>query len=445
MKKIFMLVFAAVMLALSASAYADGDISVMYNGDYLEFTDAKPVIIDGRTLLPFRSVFEQMGAVVDYDNATRTAKASFGGNEITFSLDGKEIYSSASAEPVYVMDVPPAIVDGRTLVPVRAVAEAGGLTVNWDNNERTVVVVDKNGIRSTLEAACPDLAKLRALFGAEPMPYKQTEKTDVKVPVFSLVGDESYTVKAESEITYDGTARYTVCNLKLDDTSFDDELKVVIAQFKTEAKIECIEMKDVFYFKTDLMEVLQSWNEGDAEMSAIAELIPADKWFKVDAGELETFISGSNNGVMSEAMAEIINSDTGVMLADAYLDEAAESFAKIFVSQNNPVFVAEQAAAQLDTYAKDLNFVKVTENADGTADVEISVPYVDYSGNTVKANTYKATYKNGAAVSAELDYSMDGINVKSLTSGEVGGLVEKVNVPENTVNFVDVLNTLINM
>ncbi len=38
------------------------------------------------------------------------------------------------------LDAPPRIIDGRTLIPVRALAEALGFTVSWDANSRTVSI-----------------------------------------------------------------------------------------------------------------------------------------------------------------------------------------------------------------------------------------------------------------------------------------------------------------
>lgn len=45
----------------------------------------------------------------------------------------------------YTMDVPPQIVDNRTLIPVRAVVEMLGLQVDWDDSTRTVSIIADNG------------------------------------------------------------------------------------------------------------------------------------------------------------------------------------------------------------------------------------------------------------------------------------------------------------
>ena len=45
---------------------APAAISVQLDGENLTFTDAAPQVQEERTFLPFRAVFEAMGAVVDY-------------------------------------------------------------------------------------------------------------------------------------------------------------------------------------------------------------------------------------------------------------------------------------------------------------------------------------------------------------------------------------------
>ena len=68
-----------------------GGIDIVYNGDVLEYTDVQPQIINDRVMIPFRSVLEDMGAQVNYDDATRTVTAVRGDTTINFSLDSNVI------------------------------------------------------------------------------------------------------------------------------------------------------------------------------------------------------------------------------------------------------------------------------------------------------------------------------------------------------------------
>ena len=105
--------------------------------------DQPPVIIDGRTLVPVRAVFEAMGMSVNWDNNTKTAYAS-GGETNIISIGAKEFYRSTGSEgrKNLSMDVPAQIISGRTLVPLRAVAEACDAEVEWVNETKTIYISD---------------------------------------------------------------------------------------------------------------------------------------------------------------------------------------------------------------------------------------------------------------------------------------------------------------
>ncbi|MCL2047914.1 MAG: copper amine oxidase N-terminal domain-containing protein [Defluviitaleaceae bacterium] len=67
-RKIFVLVFSAVLLMLfTQMAYANNDITIIINDTEVLFTDQCPVIVDGRTLVPIRDVFEALGYSVAWN------------------------------------------------------------------------------------------------------------------------------------------------------------------------------------------------------------------------------------------------------------------------------------------------------------------------------------------------------------------------------------------
>ena len=101
----------------------------MLDGKEISF-DVPPQIINGRTMVPIRAVFEALGATLEWNAATRTAKATIDDYVVECTIDSKTM--TACGEKIE-MDVAPVIVDGRTLVPVRAIFEALGATVSWDD------------------------------------------------------------------------------------------------------------------------------------------------------------------------------------------------------------------------------------------------------------------------------------------------------------------------
>ena len=99
--------------------------------------DVPATILNGRTLVPIRFVSEALGARVTWDQDTQ---------EVTVTLDGKTIILTVDSETAWVngsrkkLDTNPLIRDGRTLVPIRFLAENFGGDVAWDSETSTVTI-----------------------------------------------------------------------------------------------------------------------------------------------------------------------------------------------------------------------------------------------------------------------------------------------------------------
>ncbi|MCL2837849.1 MAG: copper amine oxidase N-terminal domain-containing protein [Oscillospiraceae bacterium] len=158
MKKILSGVLAIlVVFAIVPAAFAN--ISVTLDGVQIDF-DVPPQIIDNRTMVPLRAIFEALGAEVDFDNYTQTIVAEqtsvhrtvvtlqVGSNIMTVETfylwigmptnePRPDVFSSSQD---FELDVPPLIIDNRTLVPARAVAESFGVNVEWNVDTQTVIL-----------------------------------------------------------------------------------------------------------------------------------------------------------------------------------------------------------------------------------------------------------------------------------------------------------------
>lgn len=122
----------------------DRPITVTINGDELK-SDVAPTIVDDRTLVPLRAIFEVFGAEFTWDEATATAEAVMkkGSKQTTIKLteNNKTTYVNGEANE---LDVPAQIIDGRFLVPVRFVAETLGANVEWDAWGQCVVITARS-------------------------------------------------------------------------------------------------------------------------------------------------------------------------------------------------------------------------------------------------------------------------------------------------------------
>lgn len=145
MKKRILLAAAALALSLSLPALAAEEpaIQVQLDGQNLTFTDAVPQVKDQRTFLPFRAVFEAMGAEVAYEGEVITATR--GDTTLTLTIGSTEAtVVTGENTRTLAMDVAPYVdnTTWRTYVPVRFAANAFGCNVGWDQENLTAVIVD---------------------------------------------------------------------------------------------------------------------------------------------------------------------------------------------------------------------------------------------------------------------------------------------------------------
>ncbi len=128
------------MFVFCIPAMAEDIITIKVDGAEVDCAQygQLPVIVEGRTLVPLRSVFEALGATVEWNDAERCAEAVRGDVNISVKVDSTDMIVNGE---VKVIDVPATIMSDRTMVPVRAIAEAFGCFVDWDNDSRSVVIV----------------------------------------------------------------------------------------------------------------------------------------------------------------------------------------------------------------------------------------------------------------------------------------------------------------
>ncbi|MFX4263706.1 ankyrin repeat domain-containing protein [Pelotomaculum propionicicum] len=110
---------------------------VIIDDKIISFDSGQHIIVENdRTLVPFRNIFEAMGADVQWDKDTQTVTAKKGDITISLIIDGP---AYKNGEPI-VLDVPAKIIKSRTMVPLRFVGEAFGATVNWDQDFQAVLI-----------------------------------------------------------------------------------------------------------------------------------------------------------------------------------------------------------------------------------------------------------------------------------------------------------------
>lgn len=112
-------------------------IKVFLNGKQLTF-DVKPMLINSRTMVPMRVIFEALGAEVSWDGETQTAIGETKKTTVKITISKDYLLKNDS---IVVLDSPAVIISGRTLVPVRAIAESLDCKVEWYGETQVVEIL----------------------------------------------------------------------------------------------------------------------------------------------------------------------------------------------------------------------------------------------------------------------------------------------------------------
>jgi len=118
------------------------DNQKMFVNDQEQYIDSvnrtAPIIIGGRTMVPIRAIIENMGGTVAWnatekriDLSLKSKKLTLWVDRLTADLDGKQLN----------LDIPPKVIRGRTLVPLRFVSENLGCKVEWDGTSKKVTLL----------------------------------------------------------------------------------------------------------------------------------------------------------------------------------------------------------------------------------------------------------------------------------------------------------------
>jgi len=113
---------------------------IKIDGEWLNIPDGEQqaVNINGRVMIPLRAVSEALGLSVDWNVQTRTATLEGAGQNVIVQVGSYDMNVNGDTVP---LDVPAQIINSRTMLPVRAISEATGFEVRWDNLNRIVHIL----------------------------------------------------------------------------------------------------------------------------------------------------------------------------------------------------------------------------------------------------------------------------------------------------------------
>ena len=115
---------------------ASEEIIVLLNGKKIAF-DVLPVVENGRTLVPLRAIFESLGADVTWGEDSGIIRAVKGETKVELRIGSNEMKVNNA---IKYLDVSAKAINGRTMVPARAIAETFGCSVSWDATNNAVII-----------------------------------------------------------------------------------------------------------------------------------------------------------------------------------------------------------------------------------------------------------------------------------------------------------------
>lgn len=189
---LFLLIAIAITSLFTISAYAETfpwgeepDVSLKVNGKILK-TDVPPKIINSRTMIPARALFEEIGGTVTWDQTNYVVTINYNDQVIKLTINSKTALVNGTQKT---LDVPAQIVNSRTLIPLRFVSENLGFTVDYDSKTRTAIVniPDNNTKTDDSTGTTNTIQKVTVTHGSESNMY-----TTVKVVSSKALDSSDY-------------------------------------------------------------------------------------------------------------------------------------------------------------------------------------------------------------------------------------------------------------
>lgn len=310
MKKKLLIAIALIIITISSIAFASQEvIEVKLNDKYIDFTDNEgnrvdPALINSRTMVPMRKIFETFGAEVEWDGATQKVTAKTNNKEISLQINDKNAMlkdTETEETKSIILDSEPVILDGRTMVPVRFIAESLDKQVGWDSENRVVVIIDYDEVISDLQKSCSTFIEM------------MNEET-VEIKTFDIAttikGDINYKDSQNSKNNESLTISGDV-GIKKSDDKFEIDFNLSI---KGKGKLKA-GLEENGYDKIKLGEIIDLAN---GDVYSYSSLENDGKWVKSENTE---------SGLIFAGMLGNININDFIVLDEEELDK--DSYEKI--------------------------------------------------------------------------------------------------------------------
>ena len=153
---LIIIISAAIMFSSFGAGAAADDIVIFINNIQISM-DVPPMLINNRTMIPVRAVSEAIGCEVKWiedENRVDIYPPNDSKLLLSMFIDHQFVklykYDSAgqyAGEEQRLIDAPPVIVNDRTLVPLRFIAEALDFSVDWMEYSNAVILFNEHSVQ----------------------------------------------------------------------------------------------------------------------------------------------------------------------------------------------------------------------------------------------------------------------------------------------------------
>lgn len=253
MKKVLAFVLCVVLLLSGISVHAaqifydnkwhtyEGNIfSLKINGKILN-CEVPPIVFDGYSVVPARDVFEFLGASVEWEGENQKVTVDYDKTTIELYINKKEVLKNGQKET---MPIPPKIINGKTMIPARYVAESLGFDVDFDSKTDTVIINTKSETKPQTKPVVPEIsnpsATTKPTYDITLSDYSYSKKEDTVTAVFTFtksVNHKSFLLKEPARLVVDTENTKFPTSLKSTETGYDDVTGIRIGQQESGVRI----------------------------------------------------------------------------------------------------------------------------------------------------------------------------------------------------------------
>ncbi|MBR1444309.1 MAG: copper amine oxidase N-terminal domain-containing protein [Firmicutes bacterium] len=165
------------------------DNSTIFVDDEIKSIDAPPVIRDSRTFVPVRAITEALGGNATWDSSTKTATLTdSSNNEIKLTIDSNIAYLNGTPSQ---LDVSPVIISGRTMLPIRFVADSFGFETKWDQQTKTIRITKAEEEKAEISAPELNSENVYKRVGEDENTYSSTYPNGINAECTYVITDPS--------------------------------------------------------------------------------------------------------------------------------------------------------------------------------------------------------------------------------------------------------------